>query len=144
MVIDHCLALKNHNTKSSITSISNRYLEIVSVVSMLLMFFPREILDNIVLVEMNYNNCQKEELEVVSFEEFLRLNGIWIFPAVSGFRISKFWIIQKIDTFGGLPYCFHGWVYLWCFEAILRNIYYTDRQQSTGIKGSFLGSSPVY
>ena len=45
---------------------------------MFLMFSPREILENIVLVETN-TNIKKDKLEVAYFGEFFQLIGTYIF-----------------------------------------------------------------
>ena len=61
MGIDHCQALNNHNVNTSHNGIPAHSLGGFSVVSMLLMFLPRFILDNFMLVETD-KNLKKDNL----------------------------------------------------------------------------------
>ena len=93
---------------------------------MFLMFSPREILENIVLVETN-TNIKKDKLEVAYFGEFFQLIGTYIFMStLSGSGCSNLLSIQSIETFRGAPYFHHGWMYLRHFQGIPRNITYMD------------------
>ena len=90
MGIDNLRELKYHNVKESLNGISAHSLEGVPLVSISLMFSPKDILENIVLVEMN-KNTNKEKLEVTSFGEFIDWIRIWVLcllSLVSGALIS--------------------------------------------------------
>ena len=104
------------NLKANLNGISTHSPEVVYVVSMSLVLFPRELLENLVLVEMN-KNIKKEKIEV--FLYFLQRIGIFM-SAVCSFRSSNFWIIQLIETFRGATYLFHDCMYLWRLKSILR------------------------
>ena len=71
MGIDNRRSWNNHNVKSILNEISYHAFDGVSVVSMFLVFYPSDILENIVLVETN-KSFKKEKLEVASFGEFLQ------------------------------------------------------------------------
>ena len=58
---------------------------------MFLVFFVRDIVENIVLVETN-NNIKKDKLKFTSFGDFLQCIGVSVFMSTaSGFRRSSLW-----------------------------------------------------
>ena len=81
--------MENSNVKESINVISDHALEGVSIVSMLLVLFPRNLLNDLVLVEMK-KNLEKEKsrsLLFVSFFSVLRFGFLFLLSLVSGYAI---------------------------------------------------------
>ena len=93
--IENNQELRNKNVKESLNAIYTHSLKGLYVVSILLMFYPRNVLYNIFLVETN-KNIQKEKLEVASFGEFLQWINILIFSNVSSLKHPNFCIIDPI------------------------------------------------
>ena len=88
MGIDHCQTLENNNVRESLKVVSDHPLEGLSVISMFFLLFPRDIRENIVLVEMN-KTLKKKKLEIAFFGQVLQWIWIWVFMStVSGFRCS--------------------------------------------------------
>ena len=142
IVIYHRQSLNNNNVKESLNGIPDHYLEGVSVVYIFLMFFPRDILESIFLVETK-KNLKKKKLEVAYFCEFIQWIGVCIFMStLSSFGCYNFWSIQPIYTFRGALYFFHRWMSLRRLQGILRNITYTD-WNPPNVRELFMVNPPV-
>ena len=75
-------------------------------VRMILLFFPRKFIEDVIIIETN-NNLDKR----MTLGEFLRWIGIWFFlSTLNGFNRRSFWSSKEVSREYSAPYLFHDWM----------------------------------
>lgn len=98
--------------------------EFASYVGIFLIFFPRVLLNEIVLKETNKAHPDL----LLTWGELLRFLGLILFMATVGnYNRREFWSSQPISVDHGAPYRFHHWMSGKRFEAIMRCFTITSR-----------------
>ena len=99
--------------------------EYASYVQMFLLFFPRALIEDIVLAETNKAHPNLK----LSWGELLRFLGIILFMATVGnYQRREFWSSQPISVDHGAPYRFHHWMSGRRFETIMSGLTFTSRE----------------
>lgn len=117
-----------HETRAKLLGVNEIWMQGVSFFTMFLMFFPKTFLKSVILVETN----KVIDGPQVSFGEFLRFLGIWLFLSTQkGHARREYWSSKSMDPFNGPAYRFNEWMSRNRFENIITALRYTNIQPPT-------------
>ncbi|KAL7571289.1 hypothetical protein ACA910_008942 [Epithemia clementina (nom. ined.)] len=91
-------------------------------------FFFKEFVNAVIIVETS-KRLSNDNQRPLSYGEFLRWIGVWLFLAtIEGPDRLDFWSLGEIDMFDGAPFRLNHIMSRNRFEAILKAIFYSDRE----------------
>jgi hypothetical protein len=123
--IDHRKQANGQATKARITCLSGIALEGATLLTMLFLFLPQKLMDDVIIVETNNKILGLP----ITFGELLRFLGLRLYMrTLSGFWQIDYWSSKQISMYEGAPYYrFNDFMPCKRFEAIRLALSYTDK-----------------
>ena len=120
--VDHRAKEGHHDMDAKMKGMPD--INFVSHIQMFLLFFPRVLLEHLVMAETNKAHPELN----LTWEELLRFIGLILFMATcSNYNRREFWSCNPINKFGA-PYRFNNYMSRRRFEAIMVALTFTSRK----------------